>query len=72
LLEHTAAVNTFLDKHEQIGALIVSREPWSQENDVLTHTLKIKRDELEKRYAAEIAAAGDRMREGESLFAISC
>ena len=59
-------------KHEQIGALILSREPWSQENDVLTHTLKIKRDELENRYAAEIAAAGDRMREGEPLFAISC
>ena len=72
LLEHTAAVNRHLDKHEQIGALIVSREPWSQENDVLTHTLKIKRDELEKRYAAEIAAAGDRMRKGEPLFAIKC
>ena len=72
LLEHTAAVNRYLDKHEKIGALIVSREPWSQENDVLTHTLKIKRDELEKRYVAEIAAAGDRMRKGEPLFAIKC
>lgn len=72
LLEHTVAVNKFLEKHEQIGALIVSREPWSQENDVLTHTLKIKRDALEKRYIAEIALAGDRMREGEPLFAIRC
>ena len=71
LLAHTAALNASLDKHEQIGALIVSREPWSQENDVLTHTLKIKRDALEQRYAEEIAAAGDRMREGEPLFVIT-
>ena len=70
LLAHTAEVNTHLEKHAQIGALIVSREPWSQENEVLTHTLKIKRDEIDQRYAAEIAAAGDRMREGEPLFVI--
>lgn len=70
LLEHVAAINAKLDKHERMGALVVSREPWSQENDVLTHTLKIKRDQLEERYAQEIAAAGDRMREGEQLFVI--
>jgi long-chain acyl-CoA synthetase len=70
LLAHTAEVNTYLEKHAQIGAVIVSREPWSQENEVLTHTLKIKRDEIERRYEAEIAAAGDRMREGEPLFVI--
>jgi len=68
LLEHTAALNSGLDKHEQIGALLVSRTPWSQENGVLTHTLKIKRDQVEERYAAAIAAAGDRMRDSEPLF----
>ena len=68
LLEHTAALNRGLDKHEQIGALIVSRTPWSQENRVLTHTLKIKRDQVEERFAREIEAAGDRMRHNEPLF----
>jgi long-chain acyl-CoA synthetase len=71
LLDHTAALNATLDKHEQIGALIVSRTPWSHENGVLTHTLKIKRDQVEERFAEQTALAGDRMRTGESLFVIS-
>jgi long-chain acyl-CoA synthetase len=68
LLEHTAAINAGLDKHERIGALTVSRTPWSQENDILTHTLKIKRDAVEAHFSAEIADAGERMRHGEPLF----
>jgi long-chain acyl-CoA synthetase len=71
LLDHTAALNATLDKHEQIGALIVSRTPWSHENGVLTHTLKIKRDQVEERFAEQTALAGDRMRAGEPLFVIS-
>jgi long-chain acyl-CoA synthetase len=71
LLHHTAALNTNLDKHEQIGALIVSRTPWSHENGVLTHTLKIKRDQVEERFAEQIVLAGDRMRVGEPLFMIT-
>jgi long-chain acyl-CoA synthetase len=71
LLDHTAALNANLDKHEQIGALIVSRTPWSHENGVLTHTLKIKRDQVEERFAEQIALAGDRMRVGEPLFMIT-
>jgi long-subunit acyl-CoA synthetase (AMP-forming) len=68
LLDHTAVLNATLDKHEQIGALVVSRTPWSHENGVLTHTLKIKRDQVEERFAEQIALAGDRMRVGEPLF----
>ena len=70
LREGVLALNERIEPHERIGALIVSRTPWSQENGVLTHTLKIKRDAVEERFAQEIAAAGDRMRVGEPLFVI--
>ena len=65
------SINGKLEKHERVGALIVSRTPWAQENGVLTHTLKIKRDAVEDRYSAELEQAGNRMREGESLFVIT-
>ncbi|MEP1594921.1 MAG: AMP-binding protein, partial [Halieaceae bacterium] len=70
LLEHCAQLNSSLDKHERIGALILSNTPWAQENGFLTHTLKLKRDQIEDRFAEQIEAAGDRMREGEPLFLI--
>jgi long-chain acyl-CoA synthetase len=70
LISHCTALNAGLPKHERIGALILSRTQWSQENAVLTHTLKIRRDQVEERFAADIAAAGERMREGEPLFAL--
>ena len=64
------SINGKLEKHAQIGALVVSRTAWVQENGVLTHTLKIKRDAVADRYAGELEQAGDRLREGEPLFAI--
>jgi long-chain acyl-CoA synthetase len=70
LMDWVQSVNERLEKHERIGALVVSRTPWSQENGVLTHTLKIKRDTVEERYEKQLEEAGDRMRHGEPLFAI--
>jgi hypothetical protein len=40
------------------------------ENGFLTHTLKLKRDQIDERFPEHIAAAGERMRSGESLFII--
>ena len=37
---------------------------------MLTHTLKIKRDAVEERYAIELEQAGERMRQGEPLFVV--
>ena len=71
LCEWANTVNAGLEKHERIGALILSRTSWSQENGVLTHTLKIKRDAVEDRYAVELEEAGSRMRHGEPLFVIN-
>jgi long-chain acyl-CoA synthetase len=37
-------INAEIEKHARIGAVIISREPWSIENEVLTPTLKIRRE----------------------------
>lgn len=43
-------LNGTVEKHVRIGAVVVSTEPWSIENGVLTPTLKIKRDQVEERF----------------------
>ncbi|WOJ94617.1 AMP-binding protein [Congregibacter variabilis] len=48
--ESVAAINDEIEKHARIGAVIVSLEPWSIENEVLTPTLKIRRDKIEERF----------------------
>jgi long-chain acyl-CoA synthetase len=49
-------INEGIEKHARIGAAIISREPWSIENEILTPTLKIKREKVEERFA-ELAEA---------------
>ncbi|MEM9315683.1 MAG: AMP-binding protein [Pseudomonadota bacterium] len=51
LRETVAAINDSVEKHARIGAVIVSEEPWSIENEVLTPTLKIRRDKIDERFA---------------------
>ncbi len=50
LRERAHAINGAVEKHARLGAVIVSREPWSIENDVLTPTMKIKREKVEERF----------------------
>lgn len=47
-------VNQELDQHERLTTLIVVSEPWTTENGILTPTLKLKRDAIEKLYAERI------------------
>lgn len=42
-----ADVNCSVEHHAHIGAVIITTEPWTIENGVLTPTMKIKRDEIE-------------------------
>jgi long-chain acyl-CoA synthetase len=49
--ESIAAINDSIEKHARIGAVIISDEPWSIENEVLTPTLKIRRDKVDERFA---------------------
>ena len=45
-------INSLLDPHEKLYKIIVLKEQWLVENNLLTPSLKIKRNEIEKRYAA--------------------
>ena len=47
LLTTAAGVNEGVEHHAHIGAVIVTTEPWTIENGVLTPTMKIKRDKIE-------------------------
>lgn len=51
LAEHLKAVNAELDPHEQMDCLVVTADPWSVENDILTPTMKVKRNKIEDLFA---------------------
>ena len=51
ILSTIREINQDIEKHARIGVVIVSREPWSIENEVLTPTMKIRRDKVEERFA---------------------
>lgn len=51
-----AAVNSDLESHQVLDHIIVTEEPWSIENGLLTPTLKLKRDQLEERYGHYLTA----------------
>ncbi len=50
LREVAARVNDDVDKHARLGAVIISTEPWTIENSMLTPTLKIRREQVEERF----------------------
>jgi long-chain acyl-CoA synthetase len=56
LLEQAVKVNEEVEKHARIGAVIMTTEPWTIENEVLTPTMKIRREKVEVRF-------GDRAQE---------
>lgn len=43
-------VNAHLDKHEKLKKIIVMKDEWSIENQLMTPTLKVKRNVLENKY----------------------
>lgn len=50
ILETINEINNAVEKHARIGAVIIDSEAWSIENEVLTPTLKIRREKIEDRY----------------------
>ncbi len=52
LAAHLRAVNATLDPHERLDCLVVMSEAWTVDNDLITPTLKVKRNRIEDRYAA--------------------
>lgn len=45
-------VNGKLDQHEVVAKMVVMKEPWTVDNELLTPTMKIKRNEVEKIHAS--------------------
>jgi long-chain acyl-CoA synthetase len=52
LAEHLKRVNALLDPHEQMDCVVITAEAWTVENDILTPTMKVKRNKIEDVFAA--------------------
>ncbi len=52
LRDIAARINQEIDKHARLGAVIISSEPWTIENSMLTPTLKIRREQIEAKFGA--------------------
>jgi long-chain acyl-CoA synthetase len=59
LLDCIERVNEALDPHERLDHLVVLADPWTVDNDLVTPTLKVKRHQVEERFAASYAAWAD-------------
>jgi long-chain acyl-CoA synthetase len=57
--EHLKTINTALDPHEQLDALILVTEPWTVDNGFITPTLKVKRNQIDEAYASNYVAWAD-------------
>jgi long-chain acyl-CoA synthetase len=51
LAEHLASVNAELDPHERLDCLVVTVDPWTVDNDLITPTFKVKRNRVEEQFA---------------------
>ncbi len=51
LASHLSSVNEALDPHEQLDCLVIVSEAWTVDNDLVTPTLKVKRNRIEAVYA---------------------
>jgi len=52
LAQHLQAVNQGLDPHEQLECLVLTTDPWTVDNDLVTPTFKVKRNRIETQFAA--------------------
>lgn len=60
LRERTEDLNNRLAAHQRIGKVLVTPTAWTQENGLLTHTLKLKRSAIEDRFAGQAASLATR------------
>jgi long-chain acyl-CoA synthetase len=51
LIAHLSGVNELLDPHEQLDCLVVTVDPWTIDNDLITPTFKVKRNRIEELFA---------------------
>ena len=67
VLETVEQLNGVVEKHARMGGVILTYEPWSIENGVLTPTLKIKRDQISDRFGEEASAMAVESAESKTL-----
>ena len=67
LLAKAEEINAAAADHARIGALIVTREPWTIDNGVLTPTLKVRRNEVDRKFGAQAEALARRAAESHSI-----
>lgn len=51
LNEYLNKVNTGCANHERVSTIVVTQEVWSEDNQLLTPTLKVRRERIDARYA---------------------
>ena len=53
LIKTLENVNQQIEKHEQIEKIVIMKDAWTTENNILTPTMKIKRSKLDSMYEEE-------------------
>ncbi len=48
-------VNKTLEAHEEICKIVVTKDAWTIDNGLMTPTMKVRRNEIEKRYGELLA-----------------
>ncbi len=51
LYEQVTEINSSLESHSKIAGVVIIEEPWTMDNGLLTHTMKLKRSALEERFS---------------------
>ncbi|MFN5323643.1 MAG: AMP-binding protein [Bacteroidota bacterium] len=55
LTDHLSDVNRRLSSHERISTMVVCCEPWTEDNRMLTPTLKARRGAINDKYASRLS-----------------
>ena len=50
LKQHIDVVNQNLANYEKLSTIVITKEPWSEQNKLLTPTLKVKRNKIDDKY----------------------
>ncbi len=57
----TMHINEAAEKHARIGAILICLEPWTIENAILTHTMKVRRSHVLDRFEKQISDVASRI-----------
>jgi long-subunit acyl-CoA synthetase (AMP-forming) len=47
-------INTQLQRHEQVSTIVITRDHWSEQNELLTPTLKVRRQQIQSVYGQKM------------------